>query len=59
MSTLAELFAKDPEHLTKEDLEQIIVGFRAARANFQTGNKSAAAKKNTTGPAVPLSEIEI
>ena len=46
MSTLAEVFQKDPLHLTKEDLETTIAAMRAARANFLIGNKSAGAKKN-------------
>ncbi len=47
MSTLAEVFAKDPEHLTDQDLAIVIKGFRDARANFKAGKKSAGAAKNT------------
>lgn len=47
MSTLADIFAKDPEHLTDVDLKTIVEGFRAARENFKIGNKSAGAAKNT------------
>jgi len=46
-TSLAEVFQKDPLILTKEDLTQVIEGMRAARANFQTGNKSAGSRKNT------------
>lgn len=56
MSSLAELFAKDPEHLTDVDLKVIVEGFRAARANFQTGNKSAGSAKNT-GVKKSLAEL--
>lgn len=47
MSSLAEVFSKDPEHLTKADLAQIIEAMRGARALFQTGNKSAGSARNT------------
>lgn len=38
--TLAELFARDPFTLTREDIDAIIAAQREARKNFQAGVKT-------------------
>lgn len=39
--TLAELFARDPLTLTREDLDRIIEKLRESRKNFVLGGKTA------------------
>lgn len=34
--SLAELFSRDPREMTDEDFRQVVIGLRAARANFLT-----------------------
>lgn len=41
MSDLAELFNRDPLSLSTQDIDKIIEGFRAARANFNLTGKGA------------------
>lgn len=43
--TLAELFARDPFTLSKLDIDRIIEGMRAARAQFKVTGKGTAEKK--------------
>lgn len=45
MSEIAELFARDPLSLTREDITQIVEKLRAQRAQFNLGNKSAGKAK--------------
>lgn len=49
MSDLAELFARDPLNLTKEDIRSIIEEMRKSRHAFNAGNAKAGSTK-------PLSE---
>lgn len=54
MADLSELFARDPLHLTREDLGSIIRELREQRKNFQIGDKAAGKAPKSTGPARPL-----
>lgn len=48
MSDIAELFARDPLKLSDQDLLSIIGRFRAARHQFNLGNKMAGSTKPKT-----------
>lgn len=43
MSDIAELFARDPLSLTKENIDSIIAHYRDARQKYLLGEKSAGA----------------
>jgi hypothetical protein len=59
MTDIAALFAKDPLSLTKDDLFSIIVHYRAARTQFNLGEKQAgAAKKLSPGPKVEKLDLK-
>jgi len=45
MSTLAELFATDPRHLSDADLDQIIARYREARAQYNLGARAPGSKR--------------
>ena len=54
MSTIQELFARDPLELTKSDIREIVKVYRENRVKFQLGNMSAGkapAKKTPTQAA--------
>lgn len=56
MTDMAELFARDPGKHTRESIDEIIVYYRAARANFNLGEKQAGSTKKAkavAGPAGP------
>lgn len=53
MSDIAELFARDPFSLTKEDLDQIVAHFRERRREYNLGGKGAVKAK----PVVDLKEL--
>jgi hypothetical protein len=44
MNDLNDLFARDPEQLTKADIADIIVEYREAQAQFMLGLKQATKK---------------
>lgn len=48
MSDLAELFARDPLNLTKEDIRSIIEEMRKSRHAFNAGNAKAGSTKPLT-----------
>lgn len=48
MSDIAELFARDPLKLTREDLTTIVAKFRESRGQFTLGNKMAGSTKPKT-----------
>lgn len=56
MTTLSDLFARDPLLLTKEDRAQMIEHFRANRAQFMAGQRTTsvtkASKPKSTGTKV-------
>lgn len=45
MTDIAELFARDPLELTKDDVTEIILHFRKCRAQFNLGAMSAGSTK--------------
>lgn len=58
MTDIAALFAKDPLSLTKDDLSAIIAHYRAARAQFNLGEKQAGAAKKLSGPKVEKLDLK-
>lgn len=48
MSDLAELFARDPLQLTKDDIRSIIEEMRKSRHAFNAGNAKAGSTKPKT-----------
>ena len=50
MTDIADLFARDPEHLTTADIDHIIAKYREARAQFQLGLKQAGSAKTLKSP---------
>lgn len=62
MSDIAELFARDPLSLTRENIDEIITYYRAARANFILGEKQAGATKKmkaAAGPKVKMTSLDL
>ncbi len=63
MSTMAELFARDPEKHTEADLDAIIEHYRKSRITFNvTPAKTTAAKKEKVDPAsinLNLDELDL
>ncbi len=45
MSTLSELFARDPQSYSDQDLDEIIAYFRNSRKQFNAGNMKAGTTK--------------
>lgn len=54
MSDMAELFARDPMKLTKDDLKVIVARYREARAQFNLGITQAGNTKKIkqAGPKI-------
>lgn len=48
MSELAEIFAKDPQEYSKQDLREVIAAMREARVSFNKGNMKAGNTKPRT-----------
>jgi len=48
MSELSELFARDPEQCTREDMASIVAAFRARRGQYMLGNNKAGSTKAPT-----------
>lgn len=48
MSDLADLFARDPRDLTRDDIREIVKGFRERRHLFNKGNLKAGSTKPKT-----------
>ena len=51
MSDLAELFSRDPQKCTKDDVRAIVAAFRERRKTFNLGMKTAGTTKALTGKA--------
>lgn len=56
-NSLAELFARDPEKLTKEDLGAICVELRAQRAKWQVEDTNK--QRGVKTPKATLSQAEM
>ncbi len=52
--SLAEVMARDPEGLSRQDRDRIIEALRAQRARLATAEASA--PKKSSGPKVPLAQ---
>ena len=50
MSDIAELFTRDPEHLTRADIDRIVAKYREARHQFALGQKQAGSAKTVKSP---------
>jgi len=48
MSTMAEIFRRDPLKLTKDDILSVILEFRSMRHQFKAGNLKAGQTKPKT-----------
>ena len=55
MTELAELFARDPLDLTRDDINLIVQKFRDSRHQFVAGNKTAGTV-NAPKPKTPTGE---
>ena len=60
MNDLNDLYARDPEQLTRADIAQLIVEYREAQAQFLLGLKQAGAarKPKKTKAAQPELDME-
>ena len=57
MNDLNDLFARDPEQLTRADIAQLIVEYREAQAQFLLGLKQAPKKPRKS--KAPQSELDL
>lgn len=57
MSELAELFARDPETLTKDDLEELIAKLRGMRGQFSLTNDKKAGTVKPKKPAAVKTSV--
>jgi hypothetical protein len=57
MSDLAELFARDPLQLTKDDIRTIIEEMRKSRHAFNAGNMKAGSTKPPTEKQKAISSL--
>lgn len=58
MSTITEIFEKDPLSLTKDDIATTIEYFRTARHQFKLGDKTAGSPKKIKAPAGEKSSLK-
>lgn len=58
MSDIAELFAKDPLNLTKQDIDDIIARYREARQQFTLGAKSAGSTKKIKADTPKITNLD-
>ena len=59
MNDLNDLFARDPEQLTRADIAQLIVEYREAQAQFLLGLKQAGATKKPRKSKADQSELDL
>jgi hypothetical protein len=59
MNDLNDLFARDPEQLTKADIADIIVEYREAQAQFMLGLKQAGTAKKARKTKAVQSELDL
>lgn len=60
MSSLQEIFARDPLELTRENIDQIVLAMREARSKYMTGLKAKAepkAKREKSAGAPSLDDL--
>lgn len=52
MTDIADIFAKDPLELTREDITEVIAYYRSRRAQFALGDTQAGNPKKIRKPSV-------
>lgn len=58
MSDIAELFARDPLSLSKQDIGEIVKYYREKRAQFNLGDKTAGStKKMKSEPGPKITDV--
>lgn len=55
--SLAELFSRDPEGLSRQDRSRIIEALRAQRARVEAAEKASGGKRSGGLGKVPLSDV--
>jgi hypothetical protein len=58
MSDIAELFARDPESLTRDDIAAIIAKYREARQQFMLGAQQAGNPKKIRKEAIKVTDLD-
>jgi hypothetical protein len=58
MSDIAELFARDPENLTKAEIGEIIAKYREARQQFILGVKQAGNAKRVKAEVPKITSLD-
>ncbi len=59
MTDLAELFARDPLSLTKEDVSSVVTEYRARRGQFTLGAMKAGKVAKPTKKAAAVSGLDL
>lgn len=59
MTDIAELFARDPLKLTKDDIEKIVTYYRSCRAQFNLGNLQAGSAKPKKEPKAAAPGLDL
>ena len=59
MNDLNDLYARDPEQLTRADIAQLIVEYREAQAQFLLGLKQAGAAKKPKKTKTAQPELDM
>lgn len=57
MSDIADIFARDPLKLTRDDISAVIKEFRAKRASFNLGNVKAGTTKAPTEKQKAIADL--
>jgi len=57
MSDLAELFSRDPNKCTKDDVRSIIAAYRERRKQFNLGSAQAGSVKPVKGKAAETAKM--
>ena len=58
MTDIAELFARDPEKLTKDDIRELITKYREARQQFVLGAKQAGNPKKIKAEVPKITNLD-
>jgi hypothetical protein len=58
MAILEELYSRDPNKWTNEEIEQIVAELRASRSSFVEQEKAAAAKAKAEKPVKPVTALK-
>lgn len=58
MTDMAELFATDPEKLTRENIDDLIVKYREARQQFILGAKQAGNPKKIKAESPKITNLD-